>query len=379
MGMWFSTIQIQNRNQTDQEGFGKILSKHMKKAGWLPAAEDEAQCSCSFVFSKNNNWITLSSDGYEPITEMVLNDAQGLAKTMKTVCILTSVMASDEVSFDCFGAAGEKEDRVQVGEYGGPDNDCPPENANPEFWKPLLAEGYTWEQLLEIWNDDEYVCKEGLFWAIAPLLGMDSANICADYRIMEEDDFDTVTLHYKKDAPMFITEGPTKLVCPGSGGDASGLYTFSFYNIGGISKGLGVLAVGDCIHNGEVELSDLIIDRRKDPMKMYKERGIPKMSDYKNDYVKYTAPWDEFILPDGRTGLWARFPDFEFLSGINMDNPAMRGKKGNDIRCYHSCVGRIKAKVLSGVEHKFDIYLCTRNWADGQVRVPMNVYSKYGS
>ena len=118
MGMCLSTIQIKNRNLFQQKQFTKILSNHMKEAGCVPASDEDAQFSYCFVLSKNESWITLTSPQYEPITQKALDDAQWIAKSMETDCILTNVVYSDQVSFDCFSTTG-KEDRVQIGSYGG--------------------------------------------------------------------------------------------------------------------------------------------------------------------------------------------------------------------------------------------------------------------
>ena len=381
MGMWFSTIQIHNRYKIELEQFIKTLSKQMKKRGFMPATAEEAQFSYNFIFSKHKNWITLTSPEYEPITEIVLNDAQGLAKSMKTCSIITSVMDSDQVTFDCFGTTGKRKDRVQIGSYDfdiseipvtlieeNPElaemsgYNCEQDKANTAFWKPLLVENHTFEELQEVWNGD-YVCKEEIFSVMAPLLGMDADVVMCDFEIMncKRCDSDIVSLHFKQDEPIFIKEGATKLdfgitSIPVSGEESY----YAFCNIGGISKGLVVIVLGDCFKNNEVELSDAKIRRSKDPMKDY------KANKFEHEY--FLAPWEKYEASDGRVGFIANFDDYEFFNGINMEHPSMKGKKGEDIKWYHESGIWFTPTIISGEMHKFELHVFPKsNQIEGQI------------
>ena len=63
--MSFSTIQIQNRKQIEADKFIKILSKHMKAKGLVPATEEDSEFSFNLILSRNKNWIALSSPEYD--------------------------------------------------------------------------------------------------------------------------------------------------------------------------------------------------------------------------------------------------------------------------------------------------------------------------
>jgi len=388
MGMWLSTIQIHNRYDIESEQLIKTLSKIMKKKEFMPAAAEDASFSYSFVFSKNRKWITLTSPEYEPITGIVLGDAQELAKSMKTNCILTSVMDSDQASFDCFGKTGKRKDRVQIGSYGFDISEipaeqveenpelavmsgygCEPEKANIDFWKPLLVDNHTFAQLQEIWNGD-YVCKEEIFSVMAPLLGMDSDVVLCDYNIMNDErcDLDVTTLHFKQDEPMFIKEGATKLTfgitsVPVSGEEGY----YAFCNIGGISKGLVIIVSGDCFTNGEVVLSNVEVRRSKEPMKDYKEG--------KFEFEYFCAPWEKFEAPDGKVGFIAKFDDYVFVNGVNMEHYSMKGKKGDDLRWFHESSIWFTPTILSGEMHKFWLYVIPQaNWEEGQIGCGVYLY-----
>lgn len=207
MGMTFSTIQIQNRAGLKAAQFKKELMAHMKAKGFKPVPEEEAEVSYIFALSKNKAWFTLVCPDYEPVTEPVLKDAKELAVTFKTNCIITSAVDSDMVFLDCFNEKGEKTEKVSLGVadfIGGDEGDIPDEckqdanSANPDFWKGMLTEGYTFEQLKEVWNGD-YTFQEEALMNMAPLLGMDSDKLNADYQICEEEaPPGTAAVHFAK-------------------------------------------------------------------------------------------------------------------------------------------------------------------------------------
>ncbi|MCL2719004.1 MAG: hypothetical protein FWE14_09530, partial [Lachnospiraceae bacterium] len=58
MGMTFTTIQIQNRNQLKPEQFIKGLSTYMKANNFVPATEEDAEASFELTFSKDRRWVS---------------------------------------------------------------------------------------------------------------------------------------------------------------------------------------------------------------------------------------------------------------------------------------------------------------------------------
>jgi len=173
MGMTFSTIQIQNRNQIAPEQFIQNLSTLMEAKGLVPTTEDESEFWYSFIFSKSKRWIAVNCSEYEVVdtTEDMWKYVRELAKSMKTTCILINVTDSDMVILNCFGETGIVEDNVIKGTsafFGEPMDDFAAQmddpqrasmlglngdsNGRPDFWKPLLVSNYTWEQWQEIWG-----------------------------------------------------------------------------------------------------------------------------------------------------------------------------------------------------------------------------------
>jgi hypothetical protein len=343
MGRFLSTIQLQNRKQINNEQFAKILSRHMKKNGFVPATEKDSQISYSFAFSGNSEWITLSSPAYQ--SELELRDVQSLAKTMKTIGIITNILDSDMATLSFFSTSGERKDTVVVGR---PDYEYEEKiMGQPKYWKPLLDDSFSWEQLLEIWNKDE-VFVENLLSEMAPVFGMDSFCVCTDYADWEHDSpkSGATTMHFKNNEPLFLTEGETRLqmqtyscylVENAKIGDI-----FCFFNTGGVSKGLMVLLIGECFKAGEVEMIEMSVERYKEPLNVHAN----------NDREYFSAPCKKCELPDGHIGYAAVFNDYEFFNGINTSHPSMKGKKGDDICHYHFNGIRMKTKILSGDMHK---------------------------
>ena len=106
---------------------------------------------------------------------------------MKSKCILTNVVDGDMTIINCFNETGEQVDTVVIGGgdiFGEPIDSEIAEmmgleggiSGNPDFWKPLLIENYTWEQLQGTCNSD-YDFKEDAVSRMASFLGMDKEAI----------------------------------------------------------------------------------------------------------------------------------------------------------------------------------------------------------
>ncbi|MDR2183840.1 MAG: hypothetical protein LBE55_06660, partial [Clostridiales bacterium] len=156
MGTFFSTFQVKSNQPRPK--FEKGFTDYMKSIGLVPVKAEDAGFSVILAFSEN--WVTVCPSydaGYE-------NEAQGLAKAMKTTCINTSVFDSDCLYLYFYDAVTGREDKVMAGwceEYCDPEDGINGEG-NPHCWKPLLVEGATWEQLTEVWSGDYVFIEEAL-------------------------------------------------------------------------------------------------------------------------------------------------------------------------------------------------------------------------
>ncbi len=366
MGTTFSTIQIQNQRQPDSNTFIKTFTKHMEKKGLIAATHESAQLSFYIAFSDTSNWITLSSPEYDIGSDSFKAEVQGLAKALKTCCIGTSVFDSDIVSLELFNYINKQEDTVLLGRVDGlydmPETELEQAKGNPECWKPLLAKDRTWEELASIWNT-EYLFEEEVLAKMAPLLNMDAQNIAADYHYWNEIDPDNtrlIRLYFTTSEPEFITDGATKLAFYFGANLVSSIENImTFYNIGGVSKGLSVMIYGDCFKNNEVEINALRIERPKNPR-------IGRHGQTDRDC--FTAALEKANpLPNGQHGVAAHFFDYEFCEGINMGHPSMKVEKYiNAVLAFSSTIF-ITATILSGEKHELSVYVIPHsNWMEGQ-------------
>jgi hypothetical protein len=188
MGMWFSSIHVQNRKQVKAKQFVKTLSAYMENKGLVPVPEDVALHSYSFAFSKSNNWVVLREPTQELGEKAAAEVAQDLAAALKANCILANVAASDMVTLDLFDESGGKTDMVVLGrpDYGFEEVVL----GKRELWEPLLASGNTWEQLHEVWSADE-TFAENILYKTESLLGIDSYD--------EDSGLQEITVHFAKE------------------------------------------------------------------------------------------------------------------------------------------------------------------------------------
>ncbi|MCL2020396.1 MAG: hypothetical protein FWG70_11680 [Oscillospiraceae bacterium] len=183
MGTTFSSMQVKNKLKAEPQLFKKALCKYFEKKGFVCTDEDNSQFSYRLVFSDKSDWVILNSPEYEPGAgaKNIREDADGIAKTLKTHCITTSVWDSDFIELELFGSTAAKRDSVVIGRHVA--EDFPTPKGNPEHWESLLENGATWEQLSEVFNSDHTFIEDSLS-DIAPLLGMDGGHVTADYETL---------------------------------------------------------------------------------------------------------------------------------------------------------------------------------------------------
>jgi len=385
MGLSFSTIQIKNSRKLSRAQFQEEFRDFMKKKGFIqvPNVSDKnAVSSYKLVFSDKSGWVTLCSDDGDVSAR---KDAPELAEFFRTHCVVTSVWDSDMLELHLFGENGGEPDKICAGRMPWGDSpDAPPvPRGKRELWEPLIAEGFTWERFSEkIENAENETFVESALYESAPFLGMDSFNVIRSYRQLENkpDEAGVITLRFEstRKIPLFLKDGPTVLrwqsaSSPTEEKDGS----ISFYNIGGVSKGVCVFWLGECFENG-VEISKLRIRRLKDPKKF----GSAASSE---DYEIFTAIPEKKEYENGLFGYFAVAPDYEFSEGINTEHPSlagnkMYGKKCQDLIWGYSTSVHYTVKIKSGLKHKLRVGAAPlANWTDGQTSVEVTAYKDYKS
>jgi|GEM_PF-4247635 hypothetical protein len=370
MGTTFSIIQIEN-HQLKAEQLKKEFCKYMKKKGLVASAKEKAEYSYRIAFSNNSNWATLCSLNLDGSN--IKDEAENLAKILGTYCIATSIWHSDMIELSLYGASSEQQDTIFAGTmpFDESSDDSAKYKGIPEKWKPLFSNGTTWRQIKDVLEND-YTFVENMLIELAPLLGIDSKNIAADYSCIEENpnDFDFIELHFKSKDQAFVKEGPTKLkMFHMSFAVTDESHCVSFYNCGGISKGVSVILYGDCFENEEVEIGEMTLEKTISP------RSPKEISNGTWEREMHSAIARKYKTPNGVAGLCFDFNNFEFHEGIDTKNSAMKGKKGDDTIFAHSCCLRFTpTKKLAGKQRFRFVVVPHENQLEGQTTYIMVVY-----
>lgn len=187
MGMMMSTIQLKNQQQLPREAIETKIRDYLQKKGWQPATKNIGGINYLIVFSEGD-WITLTSAAYNFEAAFEEQAVQELARLFKTCCIQTIIYDSDVLFLVLVDGETEQIDRVVVGKVFEEDmagSEFTIASGNPDCWKPLLAGGASWEQLLDTWRKPYTFVEDALF-GMAQLLGMDTKKALVDYSYWEE-------------------------------------------------------------------------------------------------------------------------------------------------------------------------------------------------
>ena len=371
MGAFFSNIHILNRRQAKPEQIEKLLRSYMEKKDLTPALKEESQFTYYVVFSKKSDWITLSSSDID--SSEIKTKTQKLSRYLKTACIGISVFDSDWAMLDMFDSEAKLIDSVVIGR-ADEFLDEPAVNAkgSPERWASLLAEGKTWEGLAKVWGAD-HVFVETALEKTAPFLGMDDENITSDYSRFEEEpnnNNNILCLRFKTAEELFIKDGPTKLRLFHQSFAVSGEeHVVSFCNLGGVSKGLTVVLIGDCFKDSGIEVSDMTVEKNVRPP------SPGKQSVGMDEREVHSAKPKKYDMNDGSVMLRFDFDDFQFHEGLNMKHQSMKGKKGDDTFFSYGChIRYTPVKNLSGKQHFRFAVIPQNNWEAGQASYKMTLY-----
>lgn len=202
MGTMLSTIHLKNQQQLSRETIETRVREHLQKKGWQPVEKNRGAINYSIVFS-DGDWITLTSTAYtlEAAFEDEHQMVQELARVFNACCIQTTIYDSDILFLVLVDGETGKVDRVAVGNVLEEELDGSKftlASGNQACWRPLLASGATWEQLVDTWRKPCTLVDDA-FVKTALLLGMEPQRVMADYRYWEEvakDDPDVTAYYY---------------------------------------------------------------------------------------------------------------------------------------------------------------------------------------
>ena len=147
-------------------------------------------------FSDNCKWVTITSEAYEQGNTLSQKDTGRIAKMLGTTCVNTVVIDSDCAILELYDKNGKKADMFTIGRADDYfDDDIP--QPSEKIWKPFLSKDSSWEQFTQICSSDEVFVEDGLS-KLAPVIGIDSANILFSADYVDESNKSTIFLDFKK-------------------------------------------------------------------------------------------------------------------------------------------------------------------------------------
>ena len=174
MGRFSTTVHV--KDNVGRIEFINFFCGIMKNHGFVPCSEDEAEQS--YVFAFGDGWVTLVNKDYKDDRLKAGDDAMNMSAALKTSAFMMDVIDSDFAYIHLFAPNGGK-DGVAVGDTSGYGVEKP-KRGKQKFWKPLLAEGKTWEQFSETVAKNAVFVEETLV-EMAEELKIDPDYIYADF------------------------------------------------------------------------------------------------------------------------------------------------------------------------------------------------------
>lgn len=324
----------------------RAITEYMRGEGFVPTEDPSAAARTLLLYAvPGNPWITLAEEGVEaPFIRELRSDARKLVNATQCTLLATEVVDSDvSVALLCGPGA---EDLCVRGEHPG--MDCGPGagRGKIDVWQELLGlSAERCEKLRRIWKAD-YDFEEWRLGEIVELLGV-HPDILFPYQEDLPPQCRVQTLYFaaKDGRPKpfeLVTEGET-LVDLGSWdtylipGKAA---MNCFFNAGGITQGAQFQLISEVFRDRDFEFSDAVIEtKRPDAYDPHCWACDPEGS----NLVKYSAPFEKVVRPDGIPVYVARFPDFIFPEGVRVDrdaSPKMPWKKIEDAKFVRQIIVR---------------------------------------
>lgn len=198
MGNFFTVNHIKNNGSREQ--FIKDFSSLMEKRGMLPCNEADSDETYIFTFSQGG-WITFGSSEFGNDSTMSKRILQSVVDSLKLKGISIDVVDSDFAVIGLYEKAKGTIDSIVVGDGSG--YGVEPMHGIRENFEPLLSDGKTWHDMLEILSENETLVEDQLI-KISRIFGIDSDKMLLEYDdLMSESD--AVTLYFKKSAARKMT------------------------------------------------------------------------------------------------------------------------------------------------------------------------------
>ncbi|MBD5384298.1 MAG: hypothetical protein HDR72_04800 [Ruminococcaceae bacterium] len=191
MGRFSITVHVKTKD--NGAGFIDLFRDIMSKRGFAECPADEAEMTYFLAFG-GGGWATLASERYMD-SGSGYDDAEKLAAELKTAAVVAEVVDSDFATLKLYLSDGSM-DVVLIGDASGYGIDNPPKPKR-SLWETLITTDEDWERFCGIAQKGSVFVEDTLY-EIAPVPGIASKYICADYRdFTENEDYKATAMYFK--------------------------------------------------------------------------------------------------------------------------------------------------------------------------------------
>ncbi|MGN0160994.1 MAG: hypothetical protein ACI4AQ_06375 [Lachnospiraceae bacterium] len=311
MGMDFNNIHIRKNEKYDAKVLKQALVEWMKNKGYEQVqSTDDCDVTTVIYDGADSPWVSVSSDIMQyKDAEDVGAQTEFFSSLFQTDVLAAACYDSDYLWMNYVNVSDDTDAWVNVGRVYGMKKLRPSKLSS---WKNKVTDYKQFSAIMR----GKYVLAEEALYSAAPLIGMKECQVCLDSSVV--DDLEIYGIKPGDLEPMYFVleekEGTEKELpklqatayycAPWLVGET---YRFDVYNLGGKSKGIGVLFYGDYVENDELTFEDVALE-----WDIYVKNGTRKSIPITLEKVK---------LNDGTTGLYWEDRDFRIPEKVNKDLP----------------------------------------------------------
>ncbi|MCL2531389.1 MAG: hypothetical protein FWE40_04460 [Oscillospiraceae bacterium] len=323
MGMSFTCAWL----KSNQPQLPLQLTANMQREGYTPC-ETPADRHLTLLAAEHSPWVFLLDShtvDYPPDGSQLRKTTRKLAKALACDVLAAEVVTSDALAVVLCASAGEDVLVHNAELYNNLGFGARTGRGKAEIWQTAfcLADEQT-QQLRLLWQRDDALAEHKLTNLLA-LLGIDH-NVL-DYLDAEQapPSYSVTQLHFQaKLKPFELIDRGDAVVDFNSWTNEIVLgnnTVHTYFNTGGCSTGAAFVLVSDFFADFQGIFSPVTLEKSKD----FSDRHWVT---YNREI--YNAQFEKTIMPDGRTAMIARFPNFVFPQGIQINCDAVQNWKAVD-------------------------------------------------
>ena len=309
MGRFFSNIHIKKNDNFTIDELRKFLADDMSSKGYKQLEnEDNSEISLVIYFPENSKWISVASDAFNFNDDKDTREViEPVSKNFETDVIAMSCMDSDYAFMHLINYSQNVDGWVNLGElYDGMKL---PRRTSASQWKKIVNDMEKFKAIVKEKED----FAEDLIYSSAELMEMDTEQ-CD----LEPDETDLIDKNCFVKLYFSMPEGKEKLlpnfiidIHDRPSWDNYPVATVFANNIGGRSKGIEIIFVGDYIENDDVIIYDATFE-----------------SNYGSEKCKIVPiEFKKAKMTNGETCLFWRDSSFQIPPAVNQKLPYIKRMK----------------------------------------------------